>query len=323
MEDLKHSAAILSPHPVRSGSLIGWRRCMVTAPRLCMLCSLILDAVSLFPLADHRPILVLIASDKEEEEAANGQKGLKELSSWPEFNSMYESMVDRGDLGFQWVRPESKWTPMVLNYTSGTASSLKGVVTVVHCHRGLYMILVDSLLDWAIPKQPIYLWTLSMFHANGWCLKWGMAAVGGTYNCLCKFDAWVVFNLIERHGVTHMCGAPMVLNMMFGGSGNRDGPLKAPVRIFTEGAPPPAAVLHRIESLDFIVSHSYCQTETAGHTMTRAWKPHWNRLPADERARFKARRQGVRTLSFNEVDVVDPKSGIPSNGTGRPTGKLS
>ncbi|XP_031376339.1 probable acyl-activating enzyme 6 isoform X1 [Punica granatum] len=280
--------------------------------------SLVLDAVSLFPPTDHRPILVLIASDDEEEEAGDGQKGLKELSSWADFNSTYESMVDRGDPGFQWVRPLSEWTPMVLNYTSGTTSSPKGVV---HCHRGLFMIVVDTLIDWPVPKQPVYLWTLPMFHSNGWTFPWGIAAVGGTNVCLRKFDGPAIYHLIERHGVTHMCGAPVVLNMLSGGSGNGDKPLKAPVQILTAGAPPPAAVLHRTESLGFTVSHGYGLTETAGLVVSCAWKPQWNRLPADERARLKAR-QGVRTVSFAEVEVVDPKSGVPVKRDGSTLGEI-
>ena len=192
---------------------------------------------------------------------------------------------------------------MILNYTSGTTSSPKGVV---HCHRGTFAITIDSLIDWAVPKQPVYLWTLPMFHANGWSFPWGMAAVGGTNICVRKFDAAIVYGLIERHGVSHMCGAPVVLNMLTNSPDNKS--LKKPVQILTAGAPPPAAVLFRTESLGFVVGHGYGLTETGGLMVSCAWKPHWNKLPATERARLKAR-QGVRTIGMAEMDVVDQESG--------------
>ncbi|KAK4795029.1 hypothetical protein SAY86_013023 [Trapa natans] len=276
--------------------------------------SLVVEAVSLFPPTHSRPRLVLITDDYRQEKASGDEQQMesnKELST-------YESMVERGDPGFRWVRPESDWSPMVLNYTSGTTSSPKGVV---HCHRGLFMVTVESLLDWPVPKQPVYLWTLPMFHANGWSFPWGMAAVGGTNICLRKFDASTIFSHIERNGVTHMCGAPVVLNMLSGGGGGSKTKLKAPVHIMTAGAPPPAAVLHRTESLGFVVSHGYGLTETAGLVVSCAWKPQWNRLPADERARLKSR-QGVRTAGFTEVEVVDPKSGVPVNHDGSTLGEI-
>ncbi|KAA8532118.1 hypothetical protein F0562_006740 [Nyssa sinensis] len=266
--------------------------------------SLILEAVSLYPPNAQRPLLVLIADDEAPSEMT------------ADFHSTYEGMVERGDPGFKWVRPQSEWDPMILNYTSGTTSSPKGVV---HCHRGIFIITVNSLIDWSVPKQPVYLWTLPMFHANGWSYPWGMAAVGGTNICLRKFDASIIYGAIRKHGVTHMCGAPVVLNML---SNSPDGePLRSAVQILTAGAPPPAPVLFRTESLGFVVSHGYGLTETAGLVVSCAWKPQWNRLPATERARLKAR-QGVGTIGLTEMDVVDPESGASVKRDGLTLGEI-
>ncbi|KAH6760497.1 AMP-dependent synthetase and ligase family protein [Perilla frutescens var. frutescens] len=168
------------------------------------------------------------------------------------------------------------------------------------------MMSVNSLLEWCVPKQPVYLWTLPMFHANGWSFAWGLAAVGGVNVCLRRVDAPSVYRALEKYKVTHMCGAPVVLNMLANHPGSK--PLSKPVQVMTAGAPPPAAVLGRAESLGFIVSHGYGLTETGGPVVTCAWKQEWDHLPASERAKLKAR-QGVGTICSPEVDVVDPYSG--------------
>ncbi|KAF8389579.1 hypothetical protein HHK36_024095 [Tetracentron sinense] len=269
--------------------------------------SLVLEALSLFPPNTQIPNLILI-TDQDEEETPS--------PAVDQVGPTYEGLVEKGDPGFQWVRPESEWGPMVLNYTSGTTSSPKGVV---HCHRGLFVVTVDSLIDWSVPKQPVYLWTLPMFHANGWSFPWGMAALGGTNICLRKFDAKTIYAAIRRHGVTHMCGAPVVLNML-ANAPDRE-PLPNPVHILTAGAPPPAAVLLRTETLGFVVSHGYGLTETGGLVVSCAWKPEWNRFPASERAKLKAR-QGVRTVGMAAVDVVDPESGASVKRDGLSLGEI-
>uniref|UniRef100_A0A1J3JWD9 Putative acyl-activating enzyme 5, peroxisomal n=1 Tax=Noccaea caerulescens TaxID=107243 RepID=A0A1J3JWD9_NOCCA len=254
------------------------------------------------------PILVFIA-DKEE-------KGGADVADRTKFSYSYDDFVERGDPGFKWIRPESDWDPVVLNYTSGTTSAPKGVV---HCHRGIFVMSLDSLIDWSVPKNPVYLWTLPIFHANGWSYPWGIAAVGGTNVCLRKFDAPLIYRLIREHGVTHMCGAPVVLNML--SATQESQPLTHPVNILTAGAPPPAAVLLRAEAIGFNISHGYGLTETGGLNVSCAWKPQWNRLPASERARLKAR-QGVRTLGFTEIDVVDPGSGRSVERNGESVGEI-
>jgi len=180
---------------------------------------------------------------------------------------------------------------MILNYTSGTTSAPKGVV---HCHRAIFLVTLDSLVEWAVPPRPTYLWTLPMFHTNGWSFPWGMAVVGATNVCIRRVDAAEVYATIARRGVTHMCGAPVVLNILANAPEGARRPLPGKVRILTAGAPPPAAVLHRAEAAGFEVSHGYGLTETAGVVVCCSWKGEWNKLPASERARLKAR-QGVRT----------------------------
>lgn len=273
--------------------------------------SVILEALSLFPPNSQRPLLVLIA-DVDDESESNIS------SSRNEFYTTYKAMVEQGNPEFKWVRPRSEFEPIALNYTSGTTSSPKGVV---HSHRGIFTVTLDSLLEWSMPKNPVYLWTLPMFHANGWSFPWGMAAVGGTNVCLRKFDADVIYSSIRKHKVTHMCGAPVVLTMLSNSPGGNRKPLENPVSILTAGAPPPAAVLFRTEALGFIVSHGYGLTETGGLVVLCSWKNKWNKLPATERARLKAR-QGVRTIGMTEVDVVDPESGISVKRDGGTLGEV-
>ncbi|MBA0570639.1 hypothetical protein Golob_004258 [Gossypium lobatum] len=269
--------------------------------------SLALEAISLFPPNENPPLLVLIKDDEDDGVSST-------IDS--RFCCTYESLVEKGNPGFKWIRPESEWNPIVLNYTSGTTSSPKGVV---HCHRAIFTNTVDSLIHWEVPKQPVYLWTLPMFHANGWSFTWGMAAVGGTNICVRKFDARIIYSLIRKHGVTHMCGAPVVLNMLSNSPETK--PLQNPVQILTAGAPPPAAVLSRTESLGFIVSHGYGLTETGGLVVSCAWKREWNMFPLAERSRLKAR-QGVRTLTVTEADIVDPESGLSVKRDGSSLGEI-
>nr|GMC61154.1 probable acyl-activating enzyme 5, peroxisomal [Ipomoea batatas]GMC90866.1 probable acyl-activating enzyme 5, peroxisomal [Ipomoea batatas] len=267
---------------------------------------LAIEALSLFPPNSPRPALVLIADREFPAEKSGGG----------EFVETYEGMVEQGDPNFKWIRPVSEYDPIVLNYTSGTTSAPKGVV---HCHRGIFIISLDSLLEWSVPKNPVYLWTLPMFHANGWSFPWGMAAVGGTNICNRKVDAANIYSAIRNHNVTHLCGAPVVLNLL---TNSGDGkPLPRPVQILTSGAPPPSAILLRTESLGFVVSHGYGLTETAGIVVSCSWKEKWNKLPATERARIKAR-QGLRTIGMAEMDVVDPETGTGVKRDGSTLGEV-
>ncbi|XP_057809309.1 2-methylpropanoate--CoA ligase CCL4-like [Salvia miltiorrhiza] len=265
--------------------------------------SVVLEAISLFPPNSPRPRLVLIAEGAESRALKLG------------FVSDYDAVVSNGDPNFDWVRPESEWDPLTLNYTSGTTSTPKGVI---HSHRGTFLVAIDSLMAWSVPKEAVYLWTLPMFHANGWSYTWGVAAMGGTNVCLRKFDAAAIYAAIHNYHVTHMCGAPVVLSMLTNGNSK---PLEKPVEILTAGAPPPAAVLLRTESLGFVVSHGYGLTETGGIVICCTWKKKWNMLPAAERARLKAR-QGVRTPAMAGIDVIDEETGMSVKRDGKTLGEV-
>ncbi|KAJ8550178.1 hypothetical protein K7X08_033885 [Anisodus acutangulus] len=270
----------------------------------CQSKSLVLEALSLFPLNSDRPLLVLIEDDEFPTQQTS------------EFISTYEKLVEKGVSGFNWIRPKSEFDPIAMNYTSGTTSAPKGVV---HSHRGIFIVSLDSLIEWSVQKQPVYLWTLPMFHANGWSYPWGMAAVGGTNICLRKFDGKIIYDSIRKHNVTHICAAPVVLNMLSNSPESK--PLKHPVYIMTAGSPPPVSVLFRTESLGFVVHHGYGLTETGGLVISCTWKNHWNKFPARERARLKSR-QGVRTVGMTEVDVVDPESGVSVKRDGSTLGEI-
>lgn len=248
--------------------------------------TLIVNALSLFPLASQRPILVLITDE-----------GIDSIST-VDFLCTYERFTEKGDPDFKWVRPESEWDPMVLNYTSGTTSSPKGV----NYHRSIYLVAIESVVEWSVPKNPVYLWTLPMFHTNGWGFPWAIAAVGGTNVCLGKVDGSTIYSYITRYKVTHMCGVPVVMNMLSNAKVVKS--LKKPVHILTAGAPPPAAVISRTESLGFIVTHGYGLTD-----VWCMWKPEWDEFQRPERDNFKAR-QGVRALSsVAELDVIEANTG--------------
>lgn len=270
----------------------------------CQYRALAIEALSLFPPDFPRPELVLIADDEFPVESSG------------DFIDTYEGLVEKGDPNFEWIRPKTEYDPIVLNYTSGTTSAPKGVV---HCHRGIFIITLNSLIEWSVPKNPVYLWTLPMFHANGWSFPWGITAMGGTNICLRKVDAANIYAAIHNHNATHLCGAPVVLNML--SNFNSGKPLPRPVQILTSGAPPPSAILLRTESLGFVVSHGYGLTETGGIVVSCAWKEKWNKMPATERARLKAR-QGIKTIGMAEIDVVDPETGARVEHDGSTLGEI-
>lgn len=242
---------------------------------------------------NHKPTLVLIP------ELVNGTEIVPKSTATA---TTYERLLQEGDPEFETRWPEDEWQSIVVNYTSGTTSAPKGVV---QSHRGIYTMALDALLTWGMKSQPVYLWTLPMFHANGWSFPWGIAALGGTNICLRKFDANIVYKALSDHRVTHLCGAPVVLSMIANADPSERKPLPCRVEILTAGSPPPAAVLLKIEELGFSVTHGYGLTETGGLVVTCAWKTGWNKLPAEERAKLKAR-QGVRGLGLAELDVKDP-----------------
>ncbi|XP_015576369.2 isovalerate--CoA ligase CCL2 isoform X1 [Ricinus communis] len=224
----------------------------------------------------------------------------------------YESLLANGNKGFEIRRPKNEWDPISVNYTSGTTSRPKGVV---YSHRGAYLNSLATVFLHGIGAMPVYLWTVPMFHCNGWCLTWGVAAQGGTNICIRKVTPKAIFDSIGQHNVTHMGGAPTVLNMIVNSPVSDRRTLPHKVEIMTGGAPPPPQIIFKMEELGFGVSHLYGLTETYGPGTYCAWKPEWDSLPPDERAKLKAR-QGIHHLGLEDVDVRDPmtQESVPADG---------
>ena len=230
----------------------------------------------------------------------------------------YEAFIAPGDAAYAGETISDEWNAIALNYTSGTTGNPKGVV--FH-HRGAYLLSIGNAVTAAMGQHPVYLWTLPMFHCNGWCFTWTLSAVAGTHVCLRRVEAPRIYEAIERHGVTHMCGAPVVMNMIVNaadGAGAREG---KPIEFYTAAAPPPAAVLQKMEEAGFRVTHLYGLTETYGPSVINAWNADWDRLEASERARMKAR-QGVRYVVLEDLAVMDPETMEPVPKDGETMGEV-
>ncbi|MGL6250710.1 MAG: AMP-binding protein, partial [Billgrantia desiderata] len=216
----------------------------------------------------------------------------------------YEALLAEGDPEYAYQLPEDEWQAISLNYTSGTTGKPKGVV---YHHRGAYLNAVSNILEWAMPHHPVYLWTLPMFHCNGWCFPWTIAANAGVSVCLRRVDPKKIMDLIVDEKVTHFSGAPIVLNGLVNLPAEQKRAFDHPVKVTTAGAAPPASVIAGVEKLGIEVTHVYGLTEVYGPVTVCAWREAWDELPLEERARIKAR-QGVRYHMLEALCVADPNT---------------
>ncbi|NKB76649.1 MAG: AMP-binding protein [Gammaproteobacteria bacterium] len=255
------------------------------------------------------PIVIDIVDEQSEAPAGNGET-LGVMN--------YEALLETGDENSVWGPPDSEWDAIALNYTSGTSGQPKGVV---YHHRGSYLMTMGTIAAWQITKHPRYLYTVPMFHCNGWGHVWTMAVMAGTLICNRVISAEVIFDAIKAHQITHFGAAPIILSMLANAPVEMQYKPDHTVQVMTAGAPPPSKVLEKTEELGFNVIHVYGLTETYGHVVYCDWKTEWSALTIEEQAEIKAR-QGVRLQMMESVDVISLDDGKPVSRDGETIGEI-
>ncbi len=255
--------------------------------------------------AQRRPFVIEV----EDEEAPTG-KALGDVS--------YESFLAHGDPAFAWQLPADEWDAIALNYTSGTTGNPKGVVT--H-HRGAYLNAVSNVVTWQMPRHPVYLWTLPMFHCNGWCFPWTLALQAGASVCLRKIDTAPIFALVREHRVSHLCGAPIVFGMLVNAPAAQRAGIDHAIDGLIAGSAPPAAIIEGCERIGINITHVYGLTETYGPAAVCAPQVEWAGLPLGDRARLNAR-QGVASPMQQTIAVLDPQTLQPVPADGETMGEI-
>jgi len=289
-----------------------------------------LDAAAIAFMLDHGEAKVLLT---DREFSAVVEKALELVAARPLVidvddpgfsggkligETTYEEFIAGGDPEFAWRIPDDEWDAISLNYTSGTTGNPKGVV---YHHRGAYLNAISNIVSWGMPQHPVYLWTLPMFHCNGWCFPWSIAAAAGTNICLRRVDAKLIFDLIRQHRVTHYCGAPIVHNLLLNAPAEWKQGITHTVSCLVAGAAPPVAIIEGMEKMGFDITHVYGLTETYGPAAVCAKHEEWDELPLQQRAELNGR-QGVWYHMQQGMTVMDPVTMRPVPWDGETMGEI-